>query len=163
MPTSNAVWSQSEWWSRHHWRSRSLRATSSTWRLAFPSVNSFAMRRLPYRRSAPFTSIYALFDLRARADTIIFSTIPCIVALGCFAKRAASRLRSTIRADLAMRGFAISSVTLTRVALADSRLLFLRRMPRSWCEDAGAAVPFSTLFPLRALRGQNMVRARRPQ
>jgi len=50
---------------------------------------------------------------------MIFSTVPSIATLGSSRIRSLSRFNSKILADLAMRGFAISFVTLARVALAD--------------------------------------------
>jgi hypothetical protein len=44
---------------------------------------------------------------------------------GCSEIRAVSRFSSAILADLAMRGFAISFLTLARIALSDSFLAFL--------------------------------------
>ncbi len=48
---------------------------------------------------------------------MILSTVPGMVVLGCSGIRAVSRFSSAILADLAMRGFAISFLTLARVAL----------------------------------------------
>jgi hypothetical protein len=45
--------------------------------------------------------------------------------LGCSRIRALSKIRSILLADLVTRGFAISIVTLARVALPDSFLIFL--------------------------------------
>jgi hypothetical protein len=46
----------------------------------------------------------------------MFSTVPGIVTLGSSAIREASRFRSATFADLAMRGFVISFLTLASVA-----------------------------------------------
>jgi hypothetical protein len=48
-----------------------------------------------------------------------------MVTLGSSGIRVVSRFSSAILADLAMRGFAISFLTLARVALLDSFLAFL--------------------------------------
>lgn len=56
---------------------------------------------------------------------MILSTVPGTVALGWSGIRAASRFSSAILADLAIRGFAISLMTLARVALACCFLAFL--------------------------------------
>jgi hypothetical protein len=45
--------------------------------------------------------------------------------LGCSEIRAVSKFSSAILADLAMRGFAISFLTLARIAVPDSCLVFL--------------------------------------
>jgi len=62
---------------------------------------------------------------------MILSTVPGMVALGCSRIRAVSRFRSATLADLAMRGFAISFVTLARVAVSDSFLVLLRSIHAS--------------------------------
>ncbi len=56
---------------------------------------------------------------------MIFLTVPGIDVLGCSGFRVVSRFISAILADLLMRGFAISCLTLSRVALADSFLDFI--------------------------------------
>jgi hypothetical protein len=48
-----------------------------------------------------------------------------MVAFGSSGIRAVSRFSSATLADLAMRGFAISLVTLARVAVSDSLLVLL--------------------------------------
>jgi len=53
------------------------------------------------------------------------STVPGMVELGCSGIRAVSRFRSATLADLVMRGFAISLLTLARVAMSDSFLVLL--------------------------------------
>jgi hypothetical protein len=58
-----------------------------------------------------------------------------MVALGCSGIRAVSRFTSAILADFAVRGFAISFLTLACVALPGSFLLF--------CEFFGAALSAS--------------------
>jgi len=59
---------------------------------------------------------------------MILSTVPGMVVLGCSEIRIVSRFSSVILADLAIRGFAISCLTLARIALAGSLLLFLCSM-----------------------------------
>jgi|GEM_PF-6290181 len=59
-----------------------------------------------------------------RGDGMILSTPSGIVVLGCSGMRAVSRFSSVILADLAMRGFGISSLTLPCVARSDFVLLF---------------------------------------
>ena len=56
---------------------------------------------------------------------MILSTVPGMVVLGCSGIRALSKFSSVILADLAMRGFAISFLTLARVTLTCSFLRFL--------------------------------------
>jgi hypothetical protein len=56
---------------------------------------------------------------------MILSTLPGMVALGCSEIRVVSKFSSAILADLAMRGFAISFLTLARVAFPDSCTLLL--------------------------------------
>jgi hypothetical protein len=63
-----------------------------------------------------------------RGDGMILSTVQGIVVLGCLGIRVVSRIGSIILADLDMRGFAISFLTLARVALARSFLRFLCRI-----------------------------------
>ena len=62
---------------------------------------------------------------------MILSTIPDKMVLGCSGIRVVSRFCSAILADLAMRGFAISFVTLARVMSSGAFLLFLYGMRRS--------------------------------
>ncbi|HLW98551.1 MAG TPA: hypothetical protein VKR82_07890 [Candidatus Acidoferrales bacterium] len=59
---------------------------------------------------------------------MILSTVPGMVTLGCSGIRAVSRFNSAIFADLAMRGFAISFLTLVLVEASDSFLAFLWNM-----------------------------------
>ena len=56
---------------------------------------------------------------------MILSTVPGIEVLGCSGIRVISKFSSAIRADLAMRGFAISFLTLACVAVSGSFLCFL--------------------------------------
>ena len=55
---------------------------------------------------------------------MILSAVPGMVVLGSSRVRAVSRFSSEILADLAMRGFAISFLTLACVARPDLVLLF---------------------------------------
>ena len=59
---------------------------------------------------------------------MILSTVQRMVILGCLGIRVVSRVSSIILADLAMRGFAISFLTLARVASPRSFFRFLCRM-----------------------------------
>ena len=59
---------------------------------------------------------------------MILSTVPGMVTLGGSGIRVVSSFSSAILADLAMRGFAISLLTLARVALPGSFLFFLSIM-----------------------------------
>jgi hypothetical protein len=52
---------------------------------------------------------------------MILLTVPGMVVLGCSAIRVVSKFSSAIRADLLMRGFAISFLT-ARIAFLDSFL-----------------------------------------
>jgi hypothetical protein len=66
-----------------------------------------------------------------RGDGMILSTVPDMIVLGCSGIRVVSRFSSIILADLAMRGFAISFVTLARATLPDSFVFFLCSMHQS--------------------------------
>lgn len=83
---------------------------------------------------------------------MILSTVPGMVVLGRSAMRLVSRFRCVILADLAMRGLAISFLTLARVASLASLLVFLVFLcsmhPSSQLEGSHTA-PFRTLveFP----------------
>jgi hypothetical protein len=59
---------------------------------------------------------------------MILSTVPGKVVLDCSGIRAVSRFRSAIVADLAMRGFVISFLTLARVESLGVFLVFLCSM-----------------------------------
>jgi hypothetical protein len=59
---------------------------------------------------------------------MILSTVPGMETLGCSEIRAVSKFSSAILADLAMRGFAISFLTLARIAVPDSCLVLLCSM-----------------------------------
>jgi hypothetical protein len=56
---------------------------------------------------------------------MILSTVPGMVVLGCSGIRVVSSFSSAILADLAIRGFAISLLTLARVVLPNFFLAFL--------------------------------------
>src|ERR1700688_10585 len=60
---------------------------------------------------------------------MILSTVPGMLVLGRFGIRPVCSLRCVILADLAMRGRAISFLTLARVASTTSFLLFLLFFP----------------------------------
>ena len=62
---------------------------------------------------------------------MILSTIPDMVVLGRSRIRVVTSFRSAILADLAIRGFAISFLTLARVASTSVFLLFLGRIHSS--------------------------------
>jgi hypothetical protein len=76
---------------------------------------------------------------------MILWTVPGMVTLGCSRIRDVSRFSSPILADLAMRGFAISLLTLARIALPDSFLVFLCGIHLSSHRETGRAVPFCTV------------------
>jgi len=76
---------------------------------------------------------------------MILSTVPGMVALGCSGIRVISRFSSAILADLAMRGLAISLLTLACVALPDSFFDSLCGMRPYWHVDISDAVPFRTV------------------
>jgi hypothetical protein len=61
-------------------------------------------------------------------DGMILSTVQGVVVLGSLGIRVVSRIGSIILADLDMRGFAISFLTLACVVSARSFLRFLCRM-----------------------------------
>jgi hypothetical protein len=85
---------------------------------------------------------------------MIFSTVPGMVALGRSETRARSRFRSAILADLAMRGLAISFLTLARSESLCSFLVFLGfldflcSMLPSSRRGKSRAAPFRTLANL---------------
>jgi len=56
---------------------------------------------------------------------MILSTAPGMVTLGCSRIRVVSKFSSAILADLAIRGFSISFLTLARVALLSFLSSFL--------------------------------------
>ena len=93
----------------------------------FSSVNVFSIRRFRDRRSAPSREICAFSGWLGRGDGMILSTIPDKMVLGCSRIRVVSRFSSAILADLAMRGFAISFVTLARVMSSGCFVTFLMR------------------------------------
>jgi hypothetical protein len=107
-------------------------------------VKVFSIRRSRCRWSALSTAICAFSGWLGRGDGMIFSTVPGMVVLGCSGIRAVSRFSSLIVADLAMRGFAISLLTLARVAWTGSFLAFLCRMHLSSLRDGCHAVTFRT-------------------
>ena len=67
------------------------------------------------------------------------------VILGCTRIREESRFNSAILADLAVRGLAISFVTLVSIAFPDSFLVFLCSMDPFWHRRGSRSVPFSTV------------------
>ena len=75
---------------------------------------------------------------------MILSTVPDMVRLGFSGIRAVSRFSSAILADLAMRGFAISFLTLARVAWPDSLLACLCTMDPLCHRRGNRAVSFRT-------------------
>jgi len=67
-----------------------------------------------------------------------------MVTLGSSEVRVTSKFSSAILADLAMRGFAISFVTLARVAWPESLLACLCAMHSKHYRRESRAVPFRT-------------------
>lgn len=89
---------------------------------------------------------------------MILSTVPGMEMLGRSGIRVGSSFSSVIRADLATRGFAISIMTLARVALLSSLLLRLGFMHPLSSRNGGHAVSFRTVVnPVRifVLRSAN--------
>ena len=76
---------------------------------------------------------------------MILSTLPGMVTLGCSGIRRVSSFSSAILADLAMRGFAISFLTLAYVARSDFVLLFFCGIYSSWHRGGSDAIQFRTL------------------
>jgi hypothetical protein len=64
----------------------------------------------------------------AREEGVILSTVPGTVELACSATRVLSKFKVAILADLAMRGFRISFLTLACVIRSDFVFLLVRRM-----------------------------------
>jgi hypothetical protein len=118
------------------------------------SVSVFSIRRSRYRWSAPPIAICAFSGWLGPGDGMILSTVPGMVVLGRSEIRAAFRFSSVILADLAIRGVTISFLTLARIVLPDSLLLFLCSMHPSWHRDASHAVPFRTVA-IRTAFGTN--------
>ena len=67
--------------------------------------------------------MFACSGWLGRGEGMILSTIPDMVVLGRSRIRVVTSFRSAILADLAIRGFAISFLTLARVALPGLVLL----------------------------------------
>ena len=93
------------------------------------SVSVFSIRRSRYRWSAPSTAIFAFSGWPGPRDGMILSTVPGRLVLGCSGIRAVSRFSSAILADLAMRGLAISFLTLARVAVGVFRSFLTQHAP----------------------------------
>jgi len=108
------------------------------------SVSVFSMRKSRYRWPAPSIAICA-FSGWPRRGGMILATVPGMVVPGCSGIRAVFKFHCAILTDLAMRGSAISFLTLARIALSDSSLLFLCSMRPSWHQDGTDAVPFRTV------------------
>src|SRR5579872_2881883 len=79
---------------------------------------------------------------------MILPTVPERVVLGRSGIRAVSSFSSAIFADLAMRGCAISFLTLASDAFSNLFLLFLSNMHPSCHRDGSRAVPFRTIATL---------------
>ena len=71
-------------------------------------------------------------------------TVPGMVILGCSGIRVRSKFSSAIFADLAMRGFAISCLTLACVAMADCFFVILCAIRPKYYRRGSRAVPFRT-------------------
>ena len=76
-----------------------------------------------FGQSRQQATFYVFSGSLGRGDRVILSTIRGTVALGCFGIRTVSTFASAMLADLDMRGFAISLLTLAYVALPG---IFLR-------------------------------------
>ena len=109
------------------------------------SVNAFSIRRSRCPRSGPSTYICAFSGWLRREDGMILSTIPGTVALACSGFRVVSNFSSATLADLAMRGFAISFLTLAVVALLRFFLAFLCSTHTCSHGDGNYTVPFRTV------------------
>jgi len=104
------------------------------------------------RRAALSTPIFASSGRLRLRDGMILSTVPYVAVFDRTGIRPLSRVRSIVLADLAMRGSAISFLTLARNASPGSLpavLAFLGSMLPSSQLDAGQTAPFRTLveFP----------------
>jgi len=73
------------------------------------------------------------------------STVPGMVVLGCSLVRVVSRFNPAILADLAMRGSAISFLTLACVARSDFVLPLFCSMPHLGIEVEGTQSNFAQL------------------
>jgi hypothetical protein len=112
------------------------------------SVNEFSIRRSPCRRAALSTRIYAFSSRLRLRGGIILSTVPGKVVSRRTGMALLSRVRSIVLADLAMRGSAISRLTLARSASPGSLpafLAFLCIHPSSQL-DGSRTAPFRTLI-----------------
>jgi hypothetical protein len=76
---------------------------------------------------------------------MIFSTVPGMVVLGRCGGRAVSNFSAAVLADLAMRGCAISLVTLARVALSVFVLFFICSIRPHDTEIETEQAPFGRL------------------
>jgi hypothetical protein len=65
-----------------------------------------------------------------------------MMVLGCSGIRAVASFRTASRADLVIRGLAISFMTLARDALQIFFLVFICSIYPPWRRDIGAALPF---------------------
>lgn len=78
-------------------------------------------------------------------------TVPGMVALGRSGIRAVSEFSAAILTDLAMRGFAISFSTLSRIALLGSFLVFVCIMPHLDIETEAIQSHFAQLRDPRSV------------
>src|ERR1700730_18893435 len=92
---------------------------------------------------------------------MILSTVPDMVAAGGSGIRPVSRFRAVILADLAMRGCAISFLTLARVASVSSFSSFLCCMSHCGIGEGGYTVSFGTVAKYAADSGRKEQRDKR--
>jgi hypothetical protein len=114
------------------------------------SVSVFSIRTAPSRLGVSSNEICAFSSPLGSEDGMILSTVPGMEMLGRSWIRVGSSFSSVIRADLAMRGFAISIMTLARVALLSSFLPRLCFMHSLSSQNGSHAVSFRTVVnPVR--------------
>lgn len=114
------------------------------------SVREFSIRRFRYLGAALSTAIWAFSGCFRLRDRMILATFPGIMVLDCSGVRPASSCRSMILADLAIRGRAISFLTLARNAPRDSFFGFFCSMYSSWHPAGSQTASFRTVPKYRA-------------
>src|SRR5271163_465987 len=89
--------------------------------------------------------IYVFSGCFRPRDGMILATVLPKLVFACSGIRTVARFRCIILADLAIRGFAISFLTLARVASRSSFFDLLGRIDSSWHRDGIYTAPFCTV------------------